>query len=122
MRARDDKAWTEQLTELDADETSRKFRDFLLFWVDAIEKMQVEDPDSSLASIASKALAVAEQTFGYLSMEWIAQMLFVITCHWDRGEELFESLSFIERRLVEQANAMKLVELQQQAANISEEK
>lgn len=133
MKARDDRAWAEQMSEFDADEQSQRFRDFLLFWVDTAEKI-IEEEDSDqgfqelgwgddeeiIHEVVSNALSVAEQTLGFLSVEWISQMLLVITQHWERGEQLLQGLTFIETRLVEQATAMKLAELQV-AASISTE-
>lgn len=122
MRVRDDVRWQEQLSEFEADDLSRRFRDFLVFWMDTTDKLVSEElsltgaaAPSQLAATVSKALEIAEQTMGFLSIEWIAQMLLVMTQHWTHGEALYEGLSFIERRLVEQATAMKLAELQEGA-------
>lgn len=116
MKVRDEALWTKQLSELDQDEASRKFRDFLLFWGDTLDKL-IEDAFEGESSLApahplSKALDVAEQTNGYLSVEWIAQMMLMFVEHWEHGQQLWEDLSFIEKRLVQQATAMKLVDLQ----------
>ena len=118
MKVKDERAWQEQLSELKADEMSQKFSDFLVFWTDAAETMMAESnatlhPHDAL----SKAFEVAEQTFGYLSVEWLGQMLLVIVQHWFHGDRLWESLSLWERRMVEQATALKLVELQTLAEN-----
>lgn len=111
MKVKDQELWSNQLEELDADEDSRKFRDFLVFWVEAAEKILDEYQQTPRGSL-SKAFEVAEQTFGYLSTEWLGQMLLVIVDHWCDGEKIWESLSVWERRLVEQAAAMKIAELQ----------
>jgi hypothetical protein len=62
-----------------------------------------------------RAFEVAEQTLGFISVEWLGQMLLVVIQHWVWGEEIWESLSPWERRLVEQATALKLVDLQEGA-------
>lgn len=118
MRVKDDAAWSDQRSELiTGDEESVKFHDFLVFWVDTADTMLAENPsDLRPYHALSKAFEVAEQTFGYLSVEWLGQMLLVIVQHWVDGDSLWESLSVWERRMVEQATAMKLVELQQLAA------
>lgn len=125
MQVKDEAIWAEQLTEFEADDTSRQFRDFLVFWMDATDKVIDESDwyarDFSFAACVRKALEVAEQTMGFLSVEWIAQMLLVITQHWVYGEQLFQRLTFIERRLVEQATAMKLADLQMTASITTEE-
>lgn len=118
MKVKDERAWQEQLSELKADEMSQKFSDFLVFWSDAAETMMA-DSNATLHphDALSKAFEVAEQTFGYLSVEWLGQMLLVIVQHWFHGDRLWESLSLWERRMVEQATALKLVELQALAEN-----
>ena len=112
MRVRDEEAWWEQLAEFEADEESRRFRDFLTAWVDmadvAREAPEPPDPRQAL----SKAYEVAEQSLGYLSVEWLGQMLLVVVQHWFRGDDLWVLMSPWERRLVEQATAVKLAELQ----------
>lgn len=132
MQVRDDIAWQEQLTEFEADDLSRKFRDFLLFWGDTADQLIADGDFESAAQGHNgnlimgyakpirKALEVAEQTHGYLSVEWIAQMLLVLVTHWYYGEQLYEGLTFIEKRLVEQATAIKLASLQE-AAKVAEE-
>lgn len=117
MRVRDEQLWLQQVSELKSDETSQKFHDFLVFWGDTADTMIAEsNGDLPIRDLLSKAFEVAEQTFGYLSVEWLSQMLLVLTQHWVDGERLWESLSVWERRMVEQATAMKIVELQQIAA------
>lgn len=110
MRVRDDEQWNRQLSEFGADEMSGRFRDFLVFWVEAAERIGGQPRDGLVG-----AFGVAERTFGYISVEWLGQMLLVIVQHWFHGDELWESLSVWERRLVEQATALKLAELQEQA-------
>lgn len=117
MRVQDEELWSVQLAEFDTDELSRKFRDFLVFWCESAETMLDEYQLTSLGSL-KRSFEVAEQTFGYISAEWLGQMLLVIVQHWFDGSAVWESLSVWERRLVEQAAAVKLTELQQ-AARIS---
>lgn len=110
----DEQRWSEQLAEFGADEPSRRFRDFLVWWVEAAERLMAEEQQTVRDGLAA-SFEVAEQTFGYLSVEWLGQMLLVIVQHWVGGAELWECLSVWERRLVEQATAIKLTELQQYA-------
>lgn len=130
MQVRDEAAWAAQLIEFEADDVSRKFKDFLLTWVTIAEELiESGDPESAphghdgqpilgYAKPVSKALQLAEQTMsGFLSVEWISQMLLVMVDHWVHGAKLYDWLSFIEQRLVDQATAMKLAELQASAAS-----
>lgn len=117
MRVKDEHLWSNQLLEFTADEMSQKFSDFLVFWCEAADTMIAEsNPPLTEHSALSKAFEVAEQTFGFLSVEWLGQMLLVIVQHWERGDPLWESLTVFERRMVEQATALKIVELQESAA------
>jgi hypothetical protein len=114
MQVQDEELWSAQDAEFSADEMSQKFRDFLVFWCEAAETMLDEQQLTSVDSL-KMAFEVAEQTFGYISVEWLGQMLLVIVQHWFDGDRVWESLSVWERRLVEQATAIKLTELQENA-------
>ena len=114
MRVQNEELWAEQLAEFEADEMSRKFRDFLVLWVDTADDLLDTHQQTPIGSL-KRAFEVAEQTFGYISVEWLGQMMLVIVQHWFHGTDVWESLSVWERRIVEQATAMKLVELQDQA-------
>jgi hypothetical protein len=115
MRVADERAWRGQLAELDADDGSRRFRDFLLAWADAAEsRLAVAGGEPRPALLA--AFDDVEAGMGFLSVEWLSQMLLVLVQHWADGERLWESMSVWERRMVEQATAVKLVELQRSAA------
>jgi len=102
-----------------------------VFWMETSEKLLVEElshfsdlPNAenmiSVRHSVSKALELAEQTFSFLSVEWLSQMLVVMTDHWEYGEKLYEDLSYMEKRLVQQAIAMKIAELQAIAAQESD--
>ena len=117
MRVQDEELWSAQLEEFDADETSRKFREFLVFWVDAAEKIEKENRQTPIDGLRH-AFDIAEQTFGYVSTDWLGQFLLVIVQHWVYGDEVWESLSVWERRMVEQSMAIKLAELQDSAKNV----
>jgi hypothetical protein len=117
MQVKDERLWLEQLSELKADEMSQKFSDFLVFWGNTADTMLGEsNEDLQPYDAVSKAFEVAEQTFGFLSVEWLGQMLLVIIEHWFQGDCLWDSLSLFERRMVEQATALKIVEMQNLAA------
>ena len=114
MRVQDDELWSVQDKEFQADEMSRKFREFLVFWAETAEKILEEYQQTPRGSL-TRAFEVAEQTFGYISVEWLSQMLLVLVQHWFNGPQIWEFLSVWERRMVEQATAIKLTELQESA-------
>ena len=116
MRVKDEQLWTQQLAELDVDDQTRLFRDFLVAWADAIQGSVLFD---DIRTVASKAFDVTEQTLGFVSVEWLSQMLMLLIQHWVYGDELWESLSVWERRMVEQATVLKLAELQDDAADVT---
>lgn len=116
MRVKDEQAWWEQLVEFDADDTSRSFRDFLLAWVDAADVKLAGGKEDHPRTALVQAFEDVELERGFLSVEWLAQMLLVIVQHWFNGDQLWASLSPWERRMVEQTAAVKLAELQQVAA------
>ena len=122
MQVQDEELWSVQLEEFKADELSEKFRDFLVFWCDTAEKLldSLSNIDHQLTPAGSlkRSFEIAEQTFGYISTEWLGQMLLVVIQHWVHGTEVWETLSVWERRMVEQATAIKLAELQE-AAGVS---
>lgn len=117
MRVRDEQAWWEQLTEFDADEDSRRFRDFLLAWVDLADLRLQAGPAGEPRAALLGAFDGVEAERGFLSVEWLSQMLLVLVQHWEEGGALWESLSPWERRLVEQSAAIKLAELQRLASD-----
>jgi len=116
MRVRDERAWREQLAEFDVDVECRLFRDFLVEWVGAADEALGCEPRPPVRVALEGAFGVVEGSRGFLSVEWLAQMLLVVVQHWVEGDALWEGLSVWERRLVEQATAVKLAELQQFAA------
>ena len=117
MKVRDDEFWSKQQAETNATEAGKRFMEFMVFWLEAAEKM-LDDPEgpATLAESVQLALATAERQFGFLPVDLIGQMLVVASMHWIHGPEFATALTFIERRVVEEALARKLNELQQEAA------
>jgi hypothetical protein len=121
VKVKDESHWAQQASELqNTDEDSRKFHDFLVLWLDTADQALEKGTDLSPYTELSKAFEVAEQTLGYLSVEWLGQMLLVVIGHWVHGDLVWESLTVWEKRMVEQSIAIKLVELQEQAAQDAE--
>ena len=138
MKAKDDYLWAQQVSDLKADgEAGQNFLTFFTFWFDAAEKMmtktEVVNPDDldtdfggevfykySPTKSVRKALELAEHEFGFLSVDLIGQMLTVASMHWAHGDQMMTGLTFIERRVVEEALARKIADLQNQAAETSQ--
>lgn len=121
MRVKDDQVWSQQLLEFEADQMSQMFRDFLVQWVDTAEKIYDPPQRKSVRGCLVQAFKDTEEERGFLSVEWLGQMLLVLIQHWVHGDELWKSLSVWERRMVETAAALKIVDLQERAAELSEE-
>ena len=64
-----------------------------------------------------KALDLAETEFGFLDTDTIGAMLVVASMHWIHGPAMVEGLTFIEARVMHQALARKIADLQNEAAS-----
>ena len=126
MQTQDDERWSQQVADLHADgEAGQRFLDFFTFWFDTAGVLLTEgrggfrDDSTNMPVIEAvrMALEMAEQQFGFLSVELIGQMLTVATMHWEYGAAMAEQLTFIERRVMQQALADKIADLQNSAAN-----
>lgn len=124
MLYRDDVLWADQELELRQDETSRRFLDYLDKWFTLAERLYDEVDDSGdrkRSVVKSVRLALsyleADPEWGYLSMEWIGQMLLLAQQHWIHGEWMERGLTVLERRMLEQMTAVKMVELQESASD-----
>lgn len=118
MRVKDEQLWTAQLSEFEADDLSRKFREFLVSWGETADRILGEYQKTPRGSLAL-AFSETEESLGFVSVEWLSQMLLVLVQHWFHGDELWESLSVWERRMVEQATVLKIAELQDHAAEVT---
>jgi hypothetical protein len=132
MQFKDLQAWTDQELELKQDDVGQKFLEFFLRWFDIAENLYAQTEtvggdrnDSertvrrySCISAVRHALLDAENHFGYASMEWLGQMLLLAQQHWVHGADMDLGLTILERRLLEQMTAVKLVELQTMAEQV----
>ena len=123
MKVQDDQRWAEHVSDIRADgEPGQRFHTFYTFWFDAADRMcdegylgefGVDGP----ALAMRKALDLAEREFGFLDTDTIGAMLCVASMHWIHGETMTEGLTFIEARVMQQALARKIADLQNQAAS-----
>ncbi|QZE10490.1 hypothetical protein SEA_SCOOBYDOOBYDOO_173 [Mycobacterium phage ScoobyDoobyDoo] len=116
MRVQDELRWADHELEMQADETSRKFHEFFKAWFGLAHTMVdgVETQWPVMDAVRS-ALRTTEDDLGFLSMEWIGQMLLVASQHWVHGDRMVEGMTALESRMMEQMAAIKLVELQESA-------
>ena len=114
MRVSDENLWNQQRTELSEDQTGKDFLAFVERWVDSAEKL-VEEESVPPAVALRETLHEADQELGRVSIHFLGQMLVVIATHWALGQEMIETLTPIELRLVQDMLALKFVELEKQA-------
>jgi len=126
VRTQDEQRWSLIQSELRNDETGTTFLAFFEFWFDAADTLMWEgtggqpigsDPVSNMSAVEAMrmALEMAEGELGFLNVDWIGQMLCVASMHWEHGEEMSKEMTLIEQRVMEEALARKLKQLQEQA-------
>jgi len=113
MKVRDEALWQEQCAELEADEVGREFRMYLLTWIDEAES--IVESGAGPAEAVRRALARAEDDLGPVTTMMLGQMLGVAVIHWVHGEAMYQQLSPIEQRLVQDCLALKVLQLQAEA-------
>lgn len=116
MKSADEELWREQRLELQSEQVSRDFLEFIECWVDRAEELLDNGMDSP-AEALRQALRHADETLGRVSVHFLGQMLVVIGTHWKHGDQMMTGLSSIELRLVQDMLALKFAELQRQAAD-----
>jgi hypothetical protein len=114
MKVRDENLWNQQRTELSQDQTGKDFLGFIERWVGMAEDLMAEGSLVPTSAIR-QTLHQADQELGRVSVNFLGQMLVVIATHWEHGQEMIESLTPIELRLVQDMLALKFVELEKQA-------
>lgn len=127
MEVQDRVRWAAQEMELKTgDDTSRKFLEFFTAWFEEAERGHANRSDTVFGSghprplmdSVRNAYVATELKLGYLSMEWIGQMLLIASEHWVHGPEMLKDMTVLEARMLEQMTAIKLVELQEAAAKL----
>lgn len=121
MKPADEDLWLRQRTELTVDETGREFLAFLEEWLDGAERAMELDSDLQPADAFRSTFAGVEQSRGRIACAYVGQMLVVAISHWEHGHAISDSLTVIERRLMEDTILLKLAELEKQADEEPEE-
>jgi hypothetical protein len=131
MRSCNEDQWSRSRHEIHhSGEIGQRFLAFFEFLFDAAEQyldeyVQAPAVNADMAEYVRryapaeavrKALALAEQTFGFLEPIIIGQILTCGATHWVHGEEMVEGLTLIERRVLEWALAVKIQDLSESAS------
>lgn len=96
------------------DETGQAFLAYVEAWTAVAERVMAEKgwtPDEALR----QSLEVVDGQQGRVSAAFLSQMLVVIVGHWEHGEELSRGLTPLEYRMFEDALALQIMSLQEQA-------
>lgn len=126
MRAVNEARWSETQASLRSEELGSKFLAFFTFWFDAAETLMWEGtggqpigsdpvPNMSATEAMRMALEMAEGELGFITVDWVGQMLCVASMHWEQGKQMAEEMTPIEVRVMETALAMKIAQLQESA-------
>jgi hypothetical protein len=124
MKCKDESEWEKQSAELEADgPIGQAFRQYLETWVNRAEDLMTryEETDDLPVLCLRDALSFADERHGRISASFMGQMLVVLLTHWEHGEQMLADLTPIEMRLFEDVLAMKVLELQKQAAMVEDE-
>jgi hypothetical protein len=115
MRVRDEQLWSQQVSDLHADgEAGKRFLEFFELWFGAADRLfdeWVGGPANAM-TVVRLGLDLAENELGYLSVDWIGQMLVVASMHWAHGAEMTDQMTSLEQRLMHEALARKIANLQ----------
>lgn len=122
MRTVNEVRWSETQASLRSDEVGTKFLDFYTFWFDAADRLLDEGYSVDFGVrgpvlAMRRAFELAEEELGFITVDWVGQMLCVASMHWVQGKRMAEEMTPIEVRVMETALAMKLAQLQESAAD-----
>ena len=126
MRIRNQSEWQGQLAEFAEDQNplALKFRDFVIAWADAAEKLMY-DNDFPLPPIKALrgTLRAVEQVHGHFEIGFVGMALLLLCTHWEGAgdpDAFYESMNPIEQNLFSDVTRVKLATMQQAAAANSE--
>lgn len=111
LKAKNPDVWEQQRAELFSDgETGQALLGFLERWAELTEGAL--DGATSVADALGDQLVPVEAELGRIGTGFIGQILVLLCAHWRFGDDLANSLTTIELRLVQDTLALKLASLQ----------
>lgn len=117
MKIKDDAKWSLFQKDVGSQgEVGRQFIEYMTFWLDCAEKIMAEDPDARPHRALGDALVITEEEVGRMDGSYLGPMLMYIIGLWEHGEELFETMTPIESKIVETEAAAQVARLQEMAA------
>lgn len=125
MKVREESSWQHHLSEFanDPDPRALVFCNFVIAWADAAQEALddpgFEDPSDRCnpAWALRMTLKTVEKKQGQMPLSFVGAALNVLYTHWEfGGDDLYNGLTSIEKRLFEYTAAMKEAALKEQAA------
>ncbi len=122
MKVTDEPRWRAQQAELSATDDGRIFLAFLEEWVSRAERglktvTRMTSPLSPL-EILRFNFELTEEKLGQIPGSWLGMLLLVIGTFWEHGADALNDMTVFEQRIVLDAKARMIHELQEQAAEI----
>jgi hypothetical protein len=114
MKTHHPQEWSSAESVMKSDELGSRFVEVLDFWTDTMEE-GIRQNEFHLDHVFRLAFTKVEEKFGHLTIHWMGQIVAVIVQWWIHGEELYEALSPLESRIVEEALSQKMRELSELA-------
>ncbi|QIG58352.1 hypothetical protein SEA_SKOG_200 [Gordonia phage Skog] len=116
MKVKDAQRWAQTQSDLQATEESKAFLEFVTIWADGSEEFMARKPEvSAVDALRATLISTEEHLDQPIGVNWIGQMLAVLSMHWVHAETFAKELTPLEFRLFEEAYARQLVNLQLQA-------
>lgn len=127
MKVRDEDAWRQFEADVAADPNPQAvvLRDFVASWAHHAETLMAERyldtvppaPGAPMTCLraALRLTEASSVTGSRRTIGVIGAALSLLTMHWEFGEQLYDEMTTIEQRLVEDTLVLKLTQLAQQA-------
>lgn len=121
MQISDEVLWKDLVSELKSapDGQGEAFLNFIVAWCEQAEQIMGQEPESSPLECLRMTLASTEAQLDVRNSVWVVgQALAVVSMYWSfGGENLIESLTEIESRLLQDITEAKIAQLQDLAAS-----
>lgn len=130
MKVADEALWQKQCAAFasavaDGDQFTGPFSSFLVEWAELAEQLldeTGEDRHWSPAAALRATLDEAEEAHGRLPISALAMVIVLLIVHWHHGDdELADSLTPVELRLIQEAAELKLNDLRAAAHKLGDE-
>lgn len=116
MQIKDEAKWSMLQQDLATHgETGRQFMTYLVFWLEAAERIMEEEPDTDAHAALNSAMVITEKEVGEIDGSYLGSMLLYIVGLWAHGEDVFSRLTSIESKMLHTAAMEQIAQLQASA-------